>query len=92
MAKIIKYKYLSHMLDNKYPVYAEKSITCASNEDVEINLNSILSEAFNGEYTIDDDGVDMPVSVEKQVKELATVVNMIREFTEKLGLSFKKEG
>ena len=60
MAKIIKYKFLSSMVNHgteespKYEhCFFDKELNCSTEADFEINLTIAREEAYNGEYTID---------------------------------------
>lgn len=62
--KIIKYKFLSCQINHgteEEPVYEDvilgKEIRCAE-VDLEANEEIAKREAYNGEYTIEDDGIE----------------------------------
>ena len=64
--KVLKYKFICATEDNPNiePIFAEKTMTwCEANEEI------AKEEAYNGEYTIEDDGQPEPV-VEPTAEEL----------------------
>jgi len=63
MAKIIKYKILSTELNAGTvedpiikQIFVDKETICPNEDILNANLPVVLSEAYNGEYTIEDDG------------------------------------
>lgn len=68
MGKIIKYKFLSDEINHgteELPdieqIFLEKEISCATEIAVNANLSIAQKEAYNGEYTIEDDGQSEPI-------------------------------
>ena len=83
--KIIKYKFLSCQINHgteEEPVYEAvllgKEIRCAE-VDLETNEEIAKREAYNGEYTIEDDGVEEIVTptTEERVEALEAAVTML---------------
>ena len=65
MAKIIKYKFLccevNHGTEENpdiEQILLKKEIRCPNEAVLEVNLPIAQKEAYNGEYTIEDDGVE----------------------------------
>ena len=68
MAKIIKYQFLSHEINHgteENPdieqVFQPKEVRCRTEEGFQAVLPLVKQEAFNGEYTVEDDGQPEPV-------------------------------
>ena len=68
--KTIKYRFLSCEVNRgseenpKYePVFVDKELNCPTEADFAINLSIAQEEAYNGEYTIEDDGQPEPSPV-----------------------------
>ena len=68
MAKIIKYLLLSHEINhgteeepNIKQVFEPKQVRCRTEESFQTILPLVEQEAFNGEYTVEDDGQEEPI-------------------------------
>ena len=81
--KKITYKFISNIFDNK-EIVLEKTIELP-NEEFENALPFIVKEAYNGEYTVEDDGteeVNTPSQldiIEAQVTYTAMMTNTLLE-------------
>lgn len=82
MAKVIKYKFLSGEVSNgtEENPNIEQILLNKSLSWSEVNEKIAKQEAYNGEYTIEDDGVeeviDMPTT-EERVEALEAAVTML---------------
>lgn len=74
--KIIKYKIVSSKSTEENLILLEAEIHCKNQTQLDANLPIAKAEAYNGEYTIEDDGV----------KELPTDAERIAELEEALAL------
>ena len=93
MAKIIKYKLVNEVNHGteenpKYEqIFRNAEIVCPTEADLEANLPIVQAEAYNGEYTIEDDGQTAPAAtledrvgdLEADTSDLAEALNMILE-------------
>ena len=80
MAKIIKYQFLSHEINHgteENPdieqVFESKEVRCRTEESFQRVLPMVEQEAYNGEYTVEDDGQPAPV-VEPTTDELINIM------------------
>lgn len=84
--KIIKYKFLSAEINhgteekpNIEQILLDKSIRCAT-ADLEANEEIAKREAYNGEYTIEDDGQPEPEAQqtpEERIAELEEALELL---------------
>lgn len=83
--KIIKYKFLSAEINHgteENPdieqIFRDKSIRC-SEADVEANEEIAKAEAYNGKYTVEDDGVEevTPPTQDERIKELEEALELL---------------
>lgn len=76
MAKIIKYQMVLNSLDNALDVVLE----CSTEEAFQANLLIAEKEAYNGEYTVEDDGQPEPEIVVQKTTD--DVLNALLGVTE----------
>ena len=78
MAKIIKYKFLSCEVENKQ-IILDKELNCPTEADLEANLTIAQEEAYNGEYTIEDDGAPESAdqTPEERIAELEDALELL---------------
>ena len=70
--KAIKYQYLSAVLDNDELFFVGKEIPYSGeNEEV------AKAEAYNGEYTIEDNGVEESLTPEQRIAELEEALELL---------------
>ena len=73
--KVIKYKIISgHIL-------RDAKVSCADS-DLEANLEAVKMEAYGGQYTVEEDGADIPTQldiIEAQVSYTAMMTDTLLE-------------
>lgn len=75
--KVIKYRYLSAVLEDGEEVIIHKTIPySAANEEI------VKKEAYGGEYTVEDDGVEEQPTPEQRIAELEEILNAVLGVTE----------
>lgn len=93
MGKVIKYKFLPNEINcgtadqpDIEQIFLEKEIYCATEEAVLANIPVVEKEAYNGEFTIEDDGQPEPLveptqldRVEAQVAYTAMMTDTLLE-------------
>lgn len=90
MAKIITYKILSAEYEREIngelkteQIFTDKTILCAE-ESLEANEEIAKREAYNGEYTIEDDGQPDPADVPTQLDRVEAQVTYTAMMTDTL--------
>jgi len=81
--KIIQYKFLSCEVNrgtdeqpNIKQIFLDKVIHCVE-ADLEVNEETAKKEAYNGEYTIEDDGQPEPQTPEERIAELEQALELL---------------
>lgn len=85
MAKLIKYKFLSCEINHGTEdepkieqIFLDAEIECKTEADYQANLPIVEKEAYNGEYTVEDDGQqDEQPSSEERIAELEEALSML---------------
>lgn len=75
--KIIKYKILSNESTEDNPILLEAEIHCKNQTQLDANLPIAEAEAYNGEYIIEDDGVEEPITDAERIAELEEALYML---------------
>ena len=85
--KIIKYNFLSTEINhgtednpNIEPIILEAQVNCPTEEIFKANLERVKREAYNGEYTIEDDGQPEPEpkqTPEERIAELEEALALL---------------
>ena len=70
--KVIKYQYLSAVLEDDEEVIIGKTVPYS-----EKNEEIVKAEALNGEYTVEDDGVEEQITPEQRIAELEEALEML---------------
>lgn len=86
--KIIKYKFLSCEINHGTEdnpdieqVFLYPEIHCETQEMLDANLPIIEKEAYNGEYTIEDDGQPDPVDAPTELETLDARLTYVEMMT-----------
>lgn len=63
--KIIKYKFVSGESTEEDPIFLDAEIHCKDQAQLDANLPIVRAAAYNGEYTVEDDGVEERTEAER---------------------------